>query len=208
VESPGAAERIGELQKLFDTKLRRADIYTGLGDSVAAYAIGSFFHGTGRPTPLEPGTQAKWADLVNNNLIIVASLGFYNLRQELQFPTEFQLSPQGAKIDILHPKAGEQSEYAGAVGPDESGADYALISVWSGTAPDRRLMTVGGLHTWGTAGAAHFVTNPALLRSVAPKLRADMGPSDAIKGLQVLIRVQVKGGQPIGEEYVAHRWLL
>jgi len=27
------------------------------------------------------------------------------------------------------------------------------------------------------------------------------------KGLQVLIRVQVKDGQPIREEYVTHRWV-
>jgi hypothetical protein len=66
-------------------------------------------------------------------------------------------------------------------------------------------MTVGGLCTWGTAGAAHFITTPGTLRDLAGRLQKD--PVDLTKGLQILIRVDVKEGQPIHEEYVTHRWL-
>jgi len=206
-DSQDTRERLGKLEARFGAKLNPAEIYTGVGDAVAAYTLGSFFQQAGHPLPIELSRHSRWPDLVTNNLIIVASLRFYSMRQELPFPTEFQLSSESAKITLLHPRPGEPADYASVFTGHETGTDYALISVWPGTVPDRRVMTVGGLFTWGTAGAAHFATNPGNLRALAPKLQSDVGKVDTSKGLQVLLRVQVKDGQPIGEEYVTHRWL-
>jgi hypothetical protein len=206
-DSPDTKARIAKLEDEFGTKILPADIYTGVGDAIAAYSIGGFFNQFAQPLPIESSRQARWADVVSGNLIIVASLRYYTLRQELSFPSEFQVDSENTHIKTLHPAPGEPEGYSSVFSSGESGVDYALISVWPGTAPDRRILTVGGFYTWGTAGAAHFITTPGTLQELAARLQKDSGKFDPAKGLQILIRVDVKDGQPIHEEYVAHRWL-
>ena len=206
-DSPDTKARLAKLETLFGTKLMPAEIYTGLGDAVAAYSIGNFFNHAARNLPIELSRHSRWEDLVTGNVIIVASLRFRTLRQELQFPSEFLVADDTARISLIHPREGERKDYGSEFTGGESGTDYALISVWPGTVPGRHVMTIGGLFTWGTAGAAHFATNPEDLLELKKKLESDSGRPTKSQGLQILIRVQVRDGQPIGEQYITHRWL-
>ncbi|MCU1237392.1 MAG: hypothetical protein JWP63_5359 [Candidatus Solibacter sp.] len=109
-DSQDTRDRIGKLEAKFGAKLNPAEIYTGVGDALAAYTLGGFFQQAGRPLPIELTRHSRWPDLVTNNFIIVASLRFYSMRQELQFPTAFQLSTESAKITLLQPRPGEPAD--------------------------------------------------------------------------------------------------
>ena len=103
-------------------------------------------------------------------------------------------------------KHGEVERYKTAMhnGPDglDEGTDYALVSVWPGTAPGRRIVTMGGTYTWGTEGAAEYLTDGPSLNELKKKLAAGMPSDSASHGLQIILKVEVKNNQVAETSYV------
>ena len=146
-----------------------------------------------------------WHDLSTSNVIFLSSVRFRTLGQELKRPSEFEFVPvtgSTSAVRNLRPQKGEESLYAPTMVEGGSGLDYALVTVWPGTARGKRIMMVGGSHTWGTEGAAVYITDPEALRDLRKKLKR----SDAAETLQILLKVEVKDAQVVSTDYVTHHW--
>jgi len=208
VNRPEDLQASAKLNRLAQESGRKAipeEIYTGLGEAAGISLIDRFFHASGQDVPLIRNRLTTWHDLSTSNVIFLSSVRFRTLGQELKRPSEFEFVPitgSTSAVRNLRPQKGEESLYAPTMVEGGSGLDYALVTVWPGTARGKRIMMVGGSHTWGTEGAAVYITDPEALRDLRKKLKR----SDAAETLQILLKVEVKDAQVVSTDYVTHHW--
>jgi len=212
VNEPEQIERSKEMQQIeaaLHTKARPSEIYTGLGEVVGVNLLSRFFQAASCDLPLLRNRLTRWQDVTGGNLIFVASLRFHTLNQELDLPSDFQLTvrDQAPGIQNLHPRPGERQTYVTSSSPKSGLTDYALISVWPSTLPGRHIMKLGGTYTWGTQGAVEYVTDLPSLRKLKNRIEAAPGGWKEDAPLQILLEVQVKDDQVISVKYVTHHWL-
>lgn len=200
------SDRIHRMADYFHTKARPEEIYTGLGEAAGLYTLGRFFAKGGKELPLVRNRLARWQDVAHGNLVLFSSFRFRTLGQEMNLPRDFEFDGDHTAINNLRPRAGEAKVYAPAMDPNSDNYDYAVISVWPSPQPGRRIMSLSGVYTWGTQGAADYVVDAPSLRELGRKLEAD-GAAKRDAGLQVLVKVLVKDRQPIATSYVTHHWV-
>jgi hypothetical protein len=198
-----------QLEAVLHGQGRPSDIYTGLGEVVSVNLLGQFFQAASCNLPLLRNRLTRWQDVTSGNLIFVASLRFHTLNQELNLPSDFQLTVQNnwPGIQNLHPQPGERQTYMTVSEPKNGLTDYALVSVWPGTLPGRHIMKLGGTHTWGTQGAVEYVTDLPSLRKLKSRIDATPGGWKEDVPLQILLEVHAKDDQVISVKYVTHHWL-
>lgn len=188
--------------------LHPAEAYTGVGEAYGVYLLTRFFLGGGRDLRVVRSPSVSWETLKHDNVIFLTSARFKTLADRLSYPAEFvHVLGMPNRVRNLHPAAGEQAEYM-AVGGDDLQVDHAIISVWPGKLPGRRILVLSGSHTWGTQAAAEYVTEPAYLRDLNERLLACQRKSGAPRHapfFQVLLRVDGRDNQPIGATFVTHR---
>jgi hypothetical protein len=204
-----ASERIRRFEQQNAVKGSVVELYTGLGEAAGISLLDRFFHGSGQNLPLIRNRLTKWQDLTAANVIFLSSMRFHTLGQELKRPSEFEFIPVSAggnAVRNLKPLAGEESLYETSMRDSGTGNDYALVTVWPGTSPGRRIMAVGGSHTWGTEGAVIYITDPEALRELRRKLKSPENLTEPAT-LQVLLRVEVKDAQVVSTNYVLHHWI-
>jgi len=142
--------------------------------------------------------------------VVISSLRFQTLLQGLDLPTAFHYNGEGAgSIELKTVLPGEKSSYA-AAGFSGVTITYSLVTVWPGTQLDRRILRLGGMHSWSTRGAVQFVLEPAQQAALQKILDAD--PPDGPRGHQspffeVLLRLEGKNEQVRSVQYVTHRYL-
>jgi len=208
VNRPEDVQASAKLNRLAQENGRKAipeEVYTGLGEAAGISLMDRFFHASGQDVPLIRNRLTTWHDLSTSNVIFLSSVRFRTLGQELQRPSEFEFVPvtgSTSAVRNLRPQNGEQSLYTPSMVEAGTGLDYALVTVWPGTARGKRIMTVGGSHTWGTEGAAVYITDPEALRELRKKLKQ----ADGAETLQILLKVEVKDAQVVSTDYVTHHW--
>lgn len=189
-------------------QLQPGEVYTGIGEAYGVHLLTRFFLQGGRDLRVVRSPSVSWDTLKHDNVIFLTSARFKTLADRLSYPTAFaHLLGTPNRVRNLHPRAGEQEEYV-AVGGDELQVDHAIISVWPGKLPGRRILVLSGSHTWGTQAAAEYVTEPAYLRDLNERLLACQRQSRAPRHapfFQVLLRVDGRDNQPIGATFVTHR---
>lgn len=203
---------IREIERQAGSRAQPAEIYTGLGEAAGISLLTSFFMESGQSLPLVRNRLAKWQDFASGNIIILSSLRFKTLKQELARPSDFEfvsLSRSRSALRNLRPKPGEpaQFESRSGMGMGSGGLDYAVVTVWPGTLAGRRIMAIGGSHTWGTEGAVDYITDPASLRTLRARLEEKKSDAAGYSSLQLVIKVDVKDAQVASAEYVTHHWL-
>jgi hypothetical protein len=204
-----ASERIRRFEQQNNVKGTSTELYTGLGEAAGISLLDRFFHASGQDLPLIRNRLTKWQDLTASNVIFLSSMRFRTLGQELKRPSEFEfvpVSPGGNVVRNLKPRNGEKEFYQVSMRDSGTGIDYALITVWPGTSPGRRIMAVGGSHTWGTEGAVMYITDPEALRELGRKVELP----DNLPGpvtLQVLLKIEMKDAQVISTDYITHHWI-
>jgi hypothetical protein len=209
-EDLSRSEFLRQIPTLPGPQPRIAEIYTGLGEATGVSLLTRFFRGASIDLPLIRNRLTRWQDLSAGNVIFIASLRFRTLGQELNRPAHFEfasLSPVRTALRNLRPKAGEPSLYESSMTNTENGNDYALVTVWPGTLAGRRIMAIGGSHTWGTEGAAEYITDAESLRDLRSKLNSDSLPGRSYGSLQIVLRIEVKDSQVVSAEYVTHHWI-
>lgn len=191
----------------------KCEVYTGLGEAGGINLLTRFFASASQDLPLIRSRLAKWQDLATGNAIFLSSARFQTLDQEIQRPADFEFIDKKFSMAILNkrPKAGEQAEYVpsvrrGADGADD-GSDYALISVWPGTMRGRRIISLGGTYTWGTEGAAEYLTDGPSLEELREKLATGLPAEGADAGLQIVLKVRINNDQVASTTYITHHWL-
>ena len=213
VNAPGR-ERDGRIdefaRKMNLTPRPTDDTYTGVGEVVGTNLLASFFAASGTPVKVTNARTIAESDLAGQNLVVVSSLRFQTLLRDLHLPSEFEFEPKTPEtIRNLRPRAGERSEYVFEAGAGIS-TSYALISLWPSVTPGRRILFVGGVHTWATQAATEFVLQPDQLRRMAREFDTDR--STARRGpvspfFQVLLRVEGRENHSQRVEYVTHHYL-
>jgi hypothetical protein len=66
---------------------------------------------------------------------------------------------------------------------------------------------MGGTYTWGTEGAAEYLTDGPGLSELKDKLGAGLPAGRADHGLQIILKVVVKNNQVASTSYATHHWL-
>jgi hypothetical protein len=195
--------RLRRLEKNLGTHGEPREVYTGLGEAAGIQVLERFFWSAARDLPLVRNRLVRWQDVTSGNLIFVSSFRFRTLKQEMDLPSDFEYDGVKGVLRNLHPGPGEPKEYKQEMATGSAGTDYALVSVWPGTLPGRRIMMAGGAHTWGTQGAVEYITDAPSLKD----LRARLTPGAPSQPLQLILKVQVKDAQPIAVELVTHHWI-
>ena len=213
VNAPGR-EREGRIdefaRKMNITPRPTDDTYTGVGELVGTNLLASFFAASGTPVKVTNARTIAESDLAGQNLVVVSSLRFQTLIRDLHLPSDFEFEPTPPEtIRNLRPTAGERSAYVFEAGAGIS-TSYALIALWPSVTPGRRILFVGGVHTWATQAATEFVLQPDQLRRMAHEFDTDRNTSrrgPVSPFFQVLLRVEGRENHSQRVEYVTHHYL-
>ncbi|MEN6605248.1 MAG: hypothetical protein ABFD86_22790 [Bryobacteraceae bacterium] len=185
------------------------DVYTGIGDMLGTYAVGHWLEAHGVRITLANSHNIGHADIAGKNLVVVSSVRFQTLLQEMKLPSRFTFVPQISGFAVQNPGPGEPGQYTemSGAGVDTS---YALIRLWPGKPAGYRILYVSGINTWATLGAAQYALNPEKNAGLQRRLNAD--PPNGPKGrkspfFEVLLRIEGRNCQVRTADYVTHGYL-
>jgi hypothetical protein len=189
------------------------DIYTGIGDAIGTHDVARWLERRGVKTSVANSNYIGNSDIEGKNLVVVSSARFQTLLHQLHRPNVFPFDPNdgggGGGYKVLRPLSGELPYYkpTGGAGVTTS---YAVVSLWPGNQAGTRLLSLSGIETWSTQGAAQYVIDPVRLTEL--QRRIDEDPADGPRGkkspyFQVLIRVEGKNNRVRTASYVTHRYL-
>ena len=211
INGPTDADAQGYLRSLrqaVGSELTPAESYTGIGEAHGVYLLSRFFLGKSRDLRVVRSRTVSWDNLKQDNVIFLTSARFRTLADQLAYPSDFVhvLGPVN-RVENRRPVADEKRWYEARTDGREYSIDHAIVTVWPGRLPGRRVMVLSGSHTWGTQAAAEYVTEPGYLRELNQHLadcqRRSGAPSHA-DFFQVLLRVEIRDNQPVSVIYVAH----
>lgn len=204
-------ERYREIARGLGTPLiPQEDIYTGIGDMVGTHEVVQWLEARGVRTGLANSHYLGHTDILGKNLVVVSSIRFQTLLQEMQLPSHFTFDgSQAGGFHLDDPGPGEQRYYSALSG---AGVDtsYAVLHLWPGKQPAHRILYLTGITTWATEGAAHFAVDSEKLSDL--QIRLDADPPEGPKGkkspfFEVLIRIEGKNNRFRTANYVTHRYL-
>jgi hypothetical protein len=210
VNTPAEAERgrlLPSLGKVLGQPLAPAEAYTGIGEAYGVHVLSRFFLEKSRDLRVVRSRTTSWDNLKHDNVIFLTSARFRTLADQLAYPSDF-VHVLGAVnyVENRHPAASEQARYESRLEGMDS-TDHAIITLWPGPVPSRRVMVLSGSHTWGTQAAAEYVTEPGYLRELNRHL-ADCARRNGARPhadfFQVLLRVGIRDNQPVSITYVTH----
>lgn len=200
--------RIEAIGKVVGAALQSAEAYTGIGEAYGVHVLTRFFLRSGGEVRVIRSHDVSWDNLKHDNVIFLTSARFKTLADQLSYPAEFvHVLGTPNRVVNRHPEPGEESEY---IARTDEGVyvDHAIISVWPGKLPGRRVVVLSGGHTWGTQAAAEYVTEPAYLTELYERFltcQRRSGRARHPEFFQVLLRVETRDGQPLGATFVTHR---
>jgi hypothetical protein len=182
------------------------DVFTGTGETIALELLTRQMVKLGHDSRAKRAHLFTWDDAANSNLIFIGgqvqNAAFAQLpklqRFNLKSPAEEPFLHQGAVHDE-RPAPGGESYYL-ASRDFNNGNDYAVIALTSGISPQHQILILAGSNTYGTEGAAEFLTNAQLLQSLLDKL--DVRAGSPIPPFEAIVRVQERGGAPISPQLV------
>jgi len=213
VNEPGQMqnERHREIARALGTQIHPVeDIYTGIGDMVGTHEVIRWLEARGVKVRLANSHYLGHTDILGKNLVVVSSIRFQTLLQEMQMPSHFTFDgSQNGGFLVDDPGPGEQRRYSALSG---AGVDtsYAILHLWPGKQPEHRILYLTGITTWATEGAARYVVESQQLTDLQARLDAD--PPEGPKGkkspyFEVLLRVEGKNNAYRTANYVTHRYL-
>jgi hypothetical protein len=213
VNDPGQMqnERRREIARALGTPMYPVeDIYTGIGDMVGTHEVIRWLEARGVKARLANSHYLGHTDILGKNLVVVSSIRFQTLLQEMQLPSHFTFDgSQSGGFLVDDPGPGEQRRYPAMSG---AGVDtsYALLHLWPGRQPEHRILHLTGITTWATQGAAQFAVDPEKMKDLQVRLDAD--PPESPRGrkspfFEVLLRIEGKNNQVRTASYVTHRYL-
>jgi hypothetical protein len=192
-----------------DSKTSVYDHYTGVGEVLAVHALDDAFDSLGRRIRVKRGSLFSLDDANNANLIFVGSpsenLSLLDIPGTQEYV--FQRVASGARKGDLsivsrHPKAGEVSSFLASPSSAPMTEDYAVVGLVPGMSPGRFVMILAGTTTFGTLGAAEFVSRPDSVEKLLHELPGSKGET---KPFEALLRVKIARGVPLETELVGVR---
>jgi hypothetical protein len=185
------------------------DHYSGVGEVLAVHSLDEVFGLFHRQLRVKRGSLFSLDDAKNNDLIFLGSPSENLSLAEIPTTSEFvfqRLTTGARKGDLailnVHPQAGEATEFlASAASPLVE--DYAVVGLVPGLARERSVLILAGTTTFGTQGAAEYVSR---LNSVEDLLtRVTGSKTGELKPFEAVIHIKVARGVPVEAELVAVR---
>jgi hypothetical protein len=210
-DAASGSERLRTIDRQWGP-LHPAEAYTGIGEAYGVHLLTRFLLGHGHELRVLQSPSVSRETLSDHNVVFLTSGRFKTLAGQLSYPAEFVHSfGETLRVRNVHPGPGEEAEYpvetSGSERPGALLLDHAIISVWPGKMPGRRILVLSGAYTWGTQAAAEYVTEPAFLKTLNERLHACQGQRGRAphpEFFQVLIRVEGRDSQPTAVTYVTH----
>jgi hypothetical protein len=184
-----------------------AQNYVGLGDTLAVTRLAILFGRLGKNCQVRTGSEVSFADLRDSSAVLVGAFSntwTMELMKEWRFVFEVPEHWRWIIRDRTDPsRFWEDAALHDRLSARKPTEDYALISRVFEQRSGQPVVSVAGIMGYGTAAAAEFLSDPALL---ATSLQA--APKDWYrKNLQIVIHTQVIGSTSGTPSFVArHIW--
>jgi hypothetical protein len=193
-----------------DSKQAIDDHYTGVGEVLAIYDLDHVFRQLHREIRVKRGSLFTLDDAQNNNLIFVGSPAENLTLLDIPSTHEFifqrlTTGPRTGDLAVVnvHPQPGEEKQFLSSPPGTPLTKDYAIVGLVPGMDPARSLLILAGTTTIGTQAAAEYVCRQDSLEQLL--LRLSISESGQIRPFEVVLRVKVARGVPVGTELVALR---
>jgi hypothetical protein len=172
-------------------------MYTGMGEAVGVYRLTDLLRSLNKTILLRQSRHVSAADLKYRNVILLGSIYVNEWSRKLPMVENF-VNTFNATIENRDPLPGEEREYKPQFNEQtgEMSVDYALITVKPNVSGENAVMTLGGIFSEGTEGAAEFVTTRNHLSLLGQRLRQLGGQNAPPKYYQALLKVEVENGTP------------
>jgi hypothetical protein len=176
-------------------------LYTGVGEVMAVRDITEQLNMMGRDGRVKRAQLFTWDDARSSDLIVIG--GHEQNRAMAQLPRleKFNLKADSEEPYLLRgavrneaPIPGKEQPYYFADTDLENGVEYAIVALTQGITPDRRVLILAGIHTFGTEAAVSFVCNPEMVDDLSRRLDVK---GDDFPTFESLIEVQIRGGAPL-----------
>jgi hypothetical protein len=172
-------------------------MYTGMGEAVGVYRLTDLLRSSNKTVQLRQSRHVNAADLKYRNVILLGSIYVNEWSRRLPTVENF-VHTFSATIENRDPLPGEQPFYKTEFDEQtgEMSVDYALITVTPNVSGEHAVMTLAGIFSEGTEGAAEFVTTRNHLTLLGQGLRQLGGQNAPPKYYQALLKVEVENGTP------------
>lgn len=188
------------------------DVYTGIGDAIGAHRIARWLEQQGVRVQMDNSNYLGLSDVEDKNLVVVASARFQTLLQTLDRPRAIWFDPddEPGGMRLGNPLPGELAVYRPRTSDMGVSTSYALVTLWAGLTPPRRILYLSGIETWATQGSTRYVLDAERMRELQRILDSD--PEEGPRGrkspfFQVLLRVEAKDNAVRSVQYLTHRYL-
>ena len=172
-------------------------MYTGMGEAVGVFRLTDLLRSSNKSILLRQSRHVSAADLKYRNVILLGSIYVNEWSRRLPQVENFVYT-FSATIENRNPLPGEEREYKPQFNEQtgEMAVDYALITVKPNVSGEHAVMTLAGIFSEGTEGAAEFLTTRNHLTVLGQRLRQLGGQNAPPKYYQALLKVQVENGTP------------
>ena len=190
----GLAERAGPLYY--------EDGYTGTGEVLAVHRLTSLLGALGAKVQVKRSRLITADDFRNHNVIFLGSPFENQVLAEMHLAQRFTFQEPSTPPYLWQGRIVDNSVFGGRIYRTERDprtkvirADYALLDVFPGPVPGRRIVVLAGLTTSGTQGAAEFATSPEGLQQILNLLGVSKGDQKVFPTyLECLLRVEAARG--------------
>ena len=172
-------------------------MYTGMGEAIGVYRLTDLLRASNKTIQLRQSRHLSAADLKYRNIILLGSIYVNEWTRKLPSVENFNYTFD-ATLENSDPLPGEERVYRAQFN-QQTGAlevDYALITVKANVSGEHAVMTLAGIFSEGTEGAAEFITTRNHLAVLGQRLRQLGGPNPPPKYYQALLKVEVENGTP------------
>lgn len=183
---------------------------SGVGEVMGVHALDEDFALFHRPLRAKRSNFFTFDDAMNENVIFLGSplanppmrLLQNNRNFVFQMVSDVSGEPRLGLVN-LRPKDGETRLFTPTPNEQPIKEDYALIVLAPGIHPERRILILAGITTFGTQAAAEFVSRPDLLKSLVSRLK--VSGSGEIEPFEAVISVKIDDEVPVDERIVTVR---
>jgi hypothetical protein len=181
---------------------------SGVGEVMGVHALDGVFNSFHRSLRAKRSNFFTFDDASNENVIFVGSPLANPPLRLLQNSRNFVFQiisnesgqPQLAIINNK-PQAGEPKQFLSTPENLPIKEDYALISLSPGIRPEKRVLVLAGITTFGTQAAAEFVSRNDALKNLLSYLK--VSPNGDIEPFEAVISVRINDEVPMEERIVA-----
>jgi hypothetical protein len=190
-----------------DSRDRIWDHYTGVGEVLAVHNLDQVFQLFHHRLRVKRGSLFSLDDAENNNLIFIGSPSENLTLSDIPSTRKFvfqRLTSGPRKGDLAIVARGGRSGgtelFMASPSTSPLTEDYAVVGLIPGLTPSRWVLILAGTTTFGTQGAAEYVTRQNTLHALLSQL--SVSKPGELKPFEALLRVKITRGVPTEEELI------